>query len=55
MIDLGEDDDKFDQFVAPLTAQFEILKTAFLSQDPAIYNADEAKVRNFCFTAKILN
>lgn len=45
MIDLGEDEEKFEQFMSPLTSSFDTLGNIFLSSaDVSAVNAEEAKV-----------
>lgn len=45
MIDLGEDEEKFDQFMMPLTAAFDALGNLLLNNDTVISNVnlEEAK------------
>lgn len=46
MIDLGEDEEKFEVFMRPLTAAFDALGSMLLSPDPSIYDTEEAKVNS---------
>ncbi|RWS05952.1 exportin-7-like protein [Dinothrombium tinctorium] len=43
MIDLGEDEEKFEHFMMPLTAAFDALGNILSNADSAMYNVDEAK------------
>lgn len=43
MIDLGEDEEKFEVFMRPLTVASDALGAMLLSPDPSIYNTEEAK------------
>ncbi|XP_075733284.1 ran-binding protein 16 isoform X7 [Rhipicephalus microplus] len=43
MVELGEDEERFIQFMRPLTAAFEAVGAALASADSALFNADEAK------------
>ncbi|RWS31317.1 exportin-7-like protein [Leptotrombidium deliense] len=43
MIDLGEDEEKFEHFMLPLTAAFDTLGNILSNADQSMYNVDEAK------------
>jgi len=43
MVDLGEDEDRFDTFMMPLTASFESIGTMLASAETPLFAAEEAK------------
>ncbi|XP_074039038.1 ran-binding protein 16 isoform X1 [Leptinotarsa decemlineata] len=43
MVDLGEDEDRFHNFMLPLTASFESIGTLLASSDTPVFASDEAK------------
>ncbi|XP_046658965.1 exportin-7 isoform X2 [Homalodisca vitripennis] len=43
MVDLGEDEDRFDSFMLPLTASFESIGTMLASAETPLFAAEEAK------------
>ncbi|KAJ4450732.1 hypothetical protein ANN_02162 [Periplaneta americana] len=43
MVDLGEDEDRFDSFMLPLTAAFESIGTMLASAETPVFAAEEAK------------
>lgn len=48
MVDLGEDEERFAQFMRPLTAAFEAIGSTLANADSPLFNADEAKVSVIC-------
>ncbi|EEC05625.1 Exportin-7-A, putative, partial [Ixodes scapularis] len=43
MVDLGEDEERFAQFMRPLTVAFEAIGSTLANADSPLFNADEAK------------
>lgn len=48
MVELGEDEERFMQFMRPLTAAFEAIGATLANADSPLFNADEAKVIVLC-------
>ena len=53
MVDLGEDEEKFDAFMMPLTQSFESLGQVLLNQSSG-YNSEEVKLIDLNFFACLL-